>query len=251
MLRPYILVAPTGARRCKDDHPKLPIQMDEIIQTAADCFAAGADGLHLHVRDATGQHTLDAGIYRETLAELRKHVPDMDLQITTEAAGLFDVPTQLACLEGVKPAWASISVREIARDLTLADHIYGVCAENGTRVQHIIYDVADLALLTDWQSRRIVRQGQDGMIFVLGRYTTGQVSNPSDMAPFLHALVNKGKWMACAFGKNEHACLLAAAQHGGDVRVGFENNLQSQDGAQFADNAASLRALARALDHEP
>jgi len=247
MPRPYILVAPTGARRSKEDHPVLPIKTDEIIQTAKDCSAVGAQGLHLHVRDARGHHTLDPGIYRETLAELAQHVPDMDVQITTEAASKFDVPTQLACLDGVKPSWASISVREIARDPTLADRVYGTCAQNGTRVQHILYDVADVALLTDWQSRGIVRPDQNDVIFVLGRYTTGQVSSPADLALFLDAFGGGGKWMVCAFGQNEHACLQAAARLGGDVRVGFENNLWSADGTVFADNAASVLALSQSI----
>ncbi len=221
--------------------------MDEIVQTAKACFAAGAQGLHLHVRDAAGQHTLDPGIYRETLLELGKNVPDMDLQITTEAAGVFDVPTQLACLEGVKPAWASISIKEIARDPTLADGVYGTCAQNETRVQHILYDLTDLALLADWQSRGIVRPGQEDAIFVLGCYTKGQMSDPSDLVPFVDAFAGDGKWMVCAFGQNEHACLLAAARRGGDVRVGFENSLQSENGVQFKDNTASVRALSQAL----
>ncbi|MCF2872975.1 3-keto-5-aminohexanoate cleavage protein [Octadecabacter sp. G9-8] len=251
MQTPYILVAPTGARRTKQDHPNLPIQMDEIIQSAAACFAAGAHGLHLHVRDDAGQHTLDPGIYRETLAELETHLPDMGVQITTEAAGVFDVATQLACLDGVKPRWASISVREIARDPALADRVYGTCVDNGTKVQHILYDVADVALLADWHSRGIVRADQTSVIFVLGRYTTGQVSHPSDLTPFLETFENRGPWMVCAFGQNEHACLHAAAQHGGDLRVGFENNLLDGHGAQFTDNAASVNALADTLKAAP
>jgi len=146
-ISPYILVAPTGARRGRRDHSELPVSMDQIVGVARACFAVGADGLHLHVRDAEGRHSLDGGLYLETIAELRQAVPKMDIQITTEAAGVFDVPAQFACLEQVRPEWASISVREISRSPEWADRVYGLCSDQGTRVQHILYDAEDAALL--------------------------------------------------------------------------------------------------------
>ena len=243
--RPYILVAPNGARRGRQDHPTLPVDTDAIVATAQACFAAGAQGLHLHVRDAEGRHSLDAGRYREVLDELRRAVPRMDVQITTEAAGIYDVQAQLDCLEAVRPSWASISVREIARSPELADRVYGVCAAQGTRVQHILYDADDAALLALWRSQGIVRPEQNERLFVLGRYASGQVSRPGDLEQFMPA---SAPWMVCAFGPQEHACLLAAAARGGDVRVGFENGLTDADGTPWADNAASVAALVKALE---
>jgi len=242
------MVAPNGARRTKVDHAALPMDVAETVQTAVACHAVGATALHLHVRDDMGQHSLDAGRYIETLAELSTALPHMPVQITTEAAGLFDVPAQLACLTVVKAKWASISVREIARSPDLADAVYGTCAENGTKVQHILYGTDDIALLADWQSQSIVRPSQTDSIFVLGRYTKGQMSAPEDLQPFLDANRSDGDWMVCAFGQNEHQCLAHAAALGGDLRVGFENNITDTDGTPFADNAASVAGLCRLLE---
>lgn len=248
MPKPFIMVAPNGARRTRAEHPALPVTTAQIIQTAIACHTAGADGLHLHVRDNEGVHTLDAGRYLEALDGLSSALPDMPVQITTEAAGLFDVEAQLACLGAVKPSWASISLREIARTPALADRVYGTCAANGTKLQHIVYDPSDMALLRDWLSCGIVRSDQTDMIFVLGRYTDGQTSAPSDLRPFLQANNNDARWMACAFGQNEHACLIEAAQHGGDLRVGFENNMLDKDGRPYPDNAASVHAVCAKLN---
>lgn len=244
---PFVMVAPNGARRTRADHPALPVTLDETVGTARACHAAGADGLHLHVRDAAGQHSLDAGRYREALSELGRAAPGLAVQITTEAGGLYDVAAQLTCLEAVAPEWASVSVREIARAPELADRVYGACAAQGTRVQHILYDTADLALLRGWQARGLVRHDQTDLLFVLGRYSTGQVSQPSDLGPFLDALPRGSSWMACAFGAAEHACLREAARRGGAVRVGFENSLTDETGMTWADNAASVAALRRSL----
>ncbi|MBU2944914.1 3-keto-5-aminohexanoate cleavage protein [Shimia thalassica] len=247
MTQPYILVAPNGARRGHDDHIALPVTTQEIVETATACQLAGANGLHLHVRDADGQHSLDGGRYLETLAALEDAVSELDLQITTEAAGVFDVASQLDCLKHVKPAWASISVREIDRSPELADHVYGLCAEQGTRVQHILYDAKDAALLDHWRANGTVRQAQSDRLFVLGRYATGQRSTPADLDPFLTGGLPTSPWMICAFGPDEHACLTRAATLGGDIRVGFENSLTNASGTPWKDNAASVSALVQQL----
>ena len=58
MTRPFIMIAPIGARRTKVDHPALPIKQPEILAEAEACHAASADALHLHVRHATGAQAL-------------------------------------------------------------------------------------------------------------------------------------------------------------------------------------------------
>ncbi|WP_298848567.1 3-keto-5-aminohexanoate cleavage protein [uncultured Ruegeria sp.] len=242
--RPYILVAPNGARRSRRDHPALPVTTDEIVRAARNCHAASANGVHLHVRDADGNHTLDAGLYGETLAELQRAVPEMDVQITTEAAGVFDVPSQFECLQQVQPEWASISVREIARDSDLVPRVYALCADQGTRVQHILYDMEDVRLLENWQAEGVVKADQTDRLLVLGRYSDGQQSVPSDLDVFPSSPHN---WMVCAFGAQEHVCLAETARRGGDVRVGFENSLTAPDGTSWADNAASVAALVETL----
>lgn len=241
---PYVLVAPNGARRQQSDHHAIPVTTDEIVATARSCRAAGADGLHLHIRDDDGSHSLDAGRYRETLVELTRTVPDLEIQITTEAAGIFDVSAQYECLRQVRPEWASIAVREIARAPELVDRVYALCADQGTRVQHILYDTADAELLLDWQARDVVRPGQIDRLLVLGRYSTGQESRPEDLDAFPGG---SSPWMVCAFGRREHDCLLAAARRGADLRVGFENSLMNADGDIWPDNAASVAALVARL----
>ena len=85
---PKLMVAPNGARRTKQDHPAIPVTLEETFATAQKCYAAGAESIHFHLRDADQQHLLDAGLYKEGLAELHRLLPEMHLQITTEAVGL-------------------------------------------------------------------------------------------------------------------------------------------------------------------
>jgi uncharacterized protein (DUF849 family) len=244
-MKPYKLtVAPNGARLQKTDHPALPVSISQTVQAAITCHAVGADEIHLHVRNLDGSHSLDAGHYREAIGELSVVVPNMSVQITTESAGVFDVAAQLECLQKLRPRSASISVREMARDVDLAQRAYDTCADAGTQVQHILYSPECVTQLLAWRDDGVVHGVQNDVIFVLGHYNPPVLAVPDHLDVFLTAIQGHNlNWSACAFGKNEHACLSHAIARGGDIRIGFENNHQSGDGHPFADNAASITAF--------
>ena len=107
------MVAPNGARLKKTDHPAIPVTIPEIVETAQACLAAGADGIHAHIRNERGEHVLDAGIYRELLGELVRTVPAMYHQITTEAVGRYSPGQQIALVRDLKPKAVSIALREM------------------------------------------------------------------------------------------------------------------------------------------
>jgi uncharacterized protein (DUF849 family) len=72
---PLILaVAPNGAYKTQTDHAALPVTTDEIARTAAQCCEVGASMIHLHVRDAHGNHTLDPDLYRSATAAIQRAV---------------------------------------------------------------------------------------------------------------------------------------------------------------------------------
>lgn len=245
------MVAPNGARRGHRDHPALPVTIEEIVATSAACQLAGANGLHLHICDDEGQHMLDPGRYLETLAALKDAAPELDIQVTTEAAGVFDVSAKSDCLRGVRPGWASISVRGIARDPNAADEVYGQCEAQGTRVQHILYDAKDAALLARWQMEGVVRSTQVDRLLVLGRYADSRKYLRTDIVPLIRNGPLTSPWMVCAFGPLEHTCLAHVAALGGELRVEFENSLTDTSGIPWTDNASSVAALIKQLPGVP
>ncbi|KAE9632487.1 3-keto-5-aminohexanoate cleavage protein [Parasedimentitalea maritima] len=239
-----LTVAPNGARRGRDDHPELPVTQDQIVATSVACKAAGAHGIHLHVRDAAGAHTLDAEHYHDAKAAVAEAAPGLAIQITTESAGLFNVAEQLDCLKALRPASASIALREMSRDPDMAAQAYALCAEAGTQVQHILYGPSCIELLRRWYADGTVPNTMRDVIFVLGQYVPEVLAQPQDLQPFLAATDDLNlNWTVCAFGRHEQACLLAAIAAGGDVRIGFENNMETPSGDLLSDNAASVAAL--------
>lgn len=245
-----LIAAPNGARRTKADHPNLPMTPSEIAAEAVRCRDAGASVLHLHVRDDTGAHSLDAGLYREAMAAVRDAVgADLILQPTTEAVGRYSPDKQMAVIRELAPEAVSVALREIlteGADDTPAREFFAWLRERRVWAQIILYDVADIERFIALRETGLFVVARPSLLLVLGRYTEGQRSDPADLDPMLAALAPvraEVSWAVCAFGAKENACMRHAIAEGGDVRVGFENNLLLPDG-QKADYTADLVACA-------
>jgi len=250
MALPPIMVAPNGARRNKADHQSLPISIEEIVEAAEACWKAGAGAIHAHVRDEAGGHTLDAGLYGELITALASRVPQMAIQISTEAVGIYSPSEQMQLVRTLRPRAISAAIRELVPDAAgeaEAARFYGWCRDEQIHVQHILYDASDVSRLGQLMSNGVIPAGQPSVIYVLGRYSTNQESTPGDLGPFLRAaaaLPQQLDWMVCAFGRNETHCLEAAMRAGGKVRVGFENSLWNADGMLAASNAERVAEVA-------
>ena len=245
-----LIVAPNGARKTKSDHPQVPIGPDEIAATAKACCDAGAAMIHLHVRDRDGKHTLDVEAYRAATAAIRQAIGDrLVVQATTEAVGIYAPAQQMAMVRGLKPEAVSLSIRELVPDAAAepaAADFFGWLAREHIAPHYILYSADEVTRLRDLCRRGIVPQSRPFALYVLGRYTAGQRSEPADLLPFLAAAASDALWSVCAFGPRESACIVAAAALGGHVRVGFENNLNLADGRVAPDNAALVAQAARA-----
>ena len=245
-----VIVAPTGARRGKRDHPAIPLTPDEIGREAARCREAGAAMIHLHVRDADGRHSLDPDLYREAIAAVRQQAgEDLIVQVTTEAVGVYSPAEQMAAMRALDPEAFSAAVRELVPDAASepeAARFFQEQAERDVLVQHILYDAEDVKRFADLVARGVIPTRRASALFVLGRYTPGQQSSPGDLLPFLAEWRLPIPWALCAFGRLEAACAVTAACLGGHVRVGFENNLQLPDGTIASDNAALVRGFSQA-----
>lgn len=252
---PLVLaVAPNGARKTRQDHPALPITPADLARCAAACCDAGASMLHLHVRNAEGTHSLATEDYRPAIDAVRRAVGDsLVLQLTSEAAGIYTAAQQMAMVRELKPEAVSVALKEIVPDRNSEREgaaFFAWAHREQIIAQHILYSADDVARYIEFRRRGLIPAGRHWVLFVLGRYASGQRSHPSDLLPFLaswHAAsdVTQGvRWAMCAFGMREIECALSAAALGGDVRIGFENNLALPDGRVAHDNAELLRCFA-------
>lgn len=251
------MVAPNGARRTKSDHPALPVTIPEIVETAIDCHAAGAGGLHAHVRDKNQDHVLDAGLYLELISELNSRAPNLQVQITTEAVGKYTPVQQRALVNQVRPESVSVALSEMTSDLEAelgaVRNFYHDQRPAGTMVQHILYAADEIAAYSAYVGRGIIPDEPPQFLFVLGRHTKDQQSDSDDLKPFLKALSDhniSADWAVCAFGQNETECLRAGFRANGKARVGFENSIWMSNGQVAVNNADRVAELQQILKNE-
>lgn len=257
-----IMVAPNGARKGHAEHPNLPLTADALAIDARACQAAGAQAIHMHVRDENGRHTLDASRYLAAMECVRRTTgPEFVIQITTEAVGMFKPHEQIAVVRTVKPEAVSIATKELIPDAASeadAATLYRWAHEQRIAVQHIVYAATEFDHLLDLIGRGIIPGKRHSVIFPLGRYATDQESDPAELAPFVAKVRDSGgaarfDWWVCAFGASETASLVAAAAMGGHCRIGFENSFFNADGTRAESNAERVSDLRGALSgiHRP
>jgi 3-keto-5-aminohexanoate cleavage enzyme len=251
--RVVLAVAPNGGRKTKADHPTLPLTADELARTAAECLERGAAMIHLHVRDAEGQHCLDPEAYRATIARICQEVGDrLVLQITSESLGRYSPAEQRAAVLKTNPEAVSLALRELApeppdeRDFCV---FLGKLKQMRVWPQIILYTPSDAERLGAMVKQGLIPFDKLSVLYVLGRFALTRTGLPRDLLPFLAPDMPRfHSWSVCAFGRRETACVTAAALLGGHARVGFENNFALPDGARAESNADLVGAAARALE---
>lgn len=243
-----ITVAPNGAYKQRTDHAALPMTSAELGQTAKQCLDAGAAMVHMHIRDAQGRHSLDVQGYRDAQQAVKAAVGDeLIIQVTSEAARVYQAPEQIAMVTALKPEAVSVGLREVDQpEIGEAglSRFFGWLAQERVMTQVIVYDVTDLQRWQALRARGVIPDAPWSLLFVLGRYSVGQTSEPKDLLPFVLAHTGTEPWSMCAFGAGEHACATTAVALGGHARVGFENNLLLNNGQIAPDNAALVRQVA-------
>lgn len=243
-----VTVAPNGAYKTHEQHPAVPITPETLADTAKACLDVGAAMIHMHVRRPDGRHLLDAQAYKDATAAVRRAVgQSLVVQITTEAAQVYEPPAQMAVVRETRPEAVSVGLRELFKpEVAEADlkAFFSWLVQERVMTQVILYDEQDVANWQQLRERDVIPEGPWFLLFVLGRYTAGQTSSPTDLLPFLARHDGRYPWAMCAFGPQENACAITAAGLGGHVRVGFENNLFLKDGRTAPDNAALVAQVA-------
>jgi 3-keto-5-aminohexanoate cleavage enzyme len=237
-----VICAPNGARIGKTEHDSVPLTAPELADCAESLVDCGVSVLHLHVRDNSGRHTLDAQRYREALASIRERVGDrLILQVTTEAVGLYNRQQQMALVRELRPEAVSLALRELCPDpesVAEASRFFHAIRRAGCWPQYILYSPAEVARFEAMRKDGVFGEDRPFALFVLGRYSDSLTGEPAELDGFLEACQPvEFPWAVCCFGPHEAAAISRAATLGGHARIGFENNRVLPDGEIAANNA--------------
>jgi uncharacterized protein (DUF849 family) len=229
-----VIQACLNGGRGRDDHPGVPVLLDELVRSASACAEAGASSLHVHPRDATGRETLDPALV-DTAAGALRAASGLPVGVTTGAWIEPDPERRRTLVAGWSvPDFASVNLYEpgfAGVMWALLDDDIGI--EAGIETEADVERLAGSGLAG--RVMRVLVEVVDSEPEEAARHALAIDRALDDMgvgAPRLHHGVGRATWAVVAQG----------ARLGREVRVGFEDVRTLPGGQPAPDNAALVRA---------
>ena len=244
-----ITVAGVGAETTKDAQPGLPVTAAEIGADAARCREAGAAMYHLHVRDAEANPTQAREVFAAAIEAIRERT-DIIVQTSTGGAMGMTADERLQPLE-LGPEMASLTTGTanfgddvFFNDTALMSEFYQRMQKKGVRPEFEIFEAGQI----DNALKLVKKYGPAGPLlhwdFVLG--VPGSMSGEPRNLMFLVDRIPEGStWTCTGIGRWHMPVTMTALALGGNVRLGFEDNIFLHKGVLAKENAELVGRVAR------
>jgi uncharacterized protein (DUF849 family) len=251
-----ITAAPTGAESDKASVPALPVTLDELVSTAKECQAAGAAVIHVHIRDARAQPTLDLGRLTETVRAIRT-ATDLIVQLSTGGAVTDSFERRLAVLDAGPDACSlTCGTVNFGDDVFLnpwpfVRELYALTRERGVVPEFELFDLGHVATLHRLLDELGAPHGGHVHCDLVMGVPGGMPGNAATLVQAVSALPAGATWSATGIGRSSLPVILAALSAGGHLRVGMEDTVTFARGrpvtrnAELVERAATLAELAQ------
>jgi len=238
MRKVIIAVGVIGTRPTKEMNPAVPYTPIEIAEAAVDCCRAGAASVHLHVRDPkTGSPEVKSPglrmeLFREVMDRIRQKC-EMIINLSTGGAGLTgpDIDEQRFQAVTLRPDIGSLHVNPEWIELGATRmREYGVKPELET------FTVEDVKRAVEFQQKGILDKNATFQ-FNLGT-PKGVGATPENLLLMRKELSEGAIWSTMVMDRVQQIPLIAMGMVlGGQVRVGFEDNMYLKEGVLAKSNA--------------
>ena len=245
-----ITLAPTGAEHQKADLPQLPTTTEELVETARRCEAAGAALIHIHVRDADHQPTLDPVLLKERVDAVRE-ATDLIVQLSTGGSVHDPLQARLRVLDA-NPDSCSLTcgTTNFGDDVFLnpwpfMSELYVLAQEREVVPEFEIFDVSQMyALQRLLDTHGLPYRGTVHLDIVLG--VPGALPATATALHAALAVMPEAvtSWSATGIGRGHLPILAAALAAGGHARVGMEDNVVFARGQVVGHNAELVERAA-------
>lgn len=251
-----ITVAPTGPLTTRKEHPAVPLSPAEIGSAVAEAAEAGAAVAHVHARDEDELPTADPAVYAEIAREIRDRC-DIVVQASTgvglgvpwqERLGIVDSGEVDVTMATLNPASMTFANGTFDNPPEFVEKLARAMHERDLHPELEVYDFGHVALCMDLVEQGLIREPLQ-FSFVMG--VRGGMPGDPALLPMLRSMLPEGAvWQAIGIGRAQLPLSLAALALGGNIRVGFEDNVYFDRGrladsnAQFVRRAVELAQVA-------
>jgi 3-keto-5-aminohexanoate cleavage enzyme len=246
-----ITVAPTGAELAKSDFPQLPTTLEELVETAKSCEAAGAAMIHLHIRDSEHQPTLDHG-YLSAAVEALRDATTLVIQLSTGGSVHDPLEQRLTVLDA-EPDSCSLTcgTTNFGDDMFLnpwgfMSDLYVQAQEREVVPEFELFDLGHVASLSRLVDKHgLPFGGKVHVDFVTG-VPGGMPGSPAALLAGVAMLPPEvTSWSATGIGRSHLPVAAAALAAGGHLRVGMEDNVVFARGVPVEHNSQLVERAAQ------
>ena len=239
-----ITAALTGSRPTKEMNPAVPYSPKEIIEAALDSHKAGAAIAHIHLRDPkTGQPDFKIELFNEVLDGIRQQ-SDMIVNLTT--SGLFldgpDVTTERLQPVSLKPDLCSFDLgsinfqdRVFINPPDWAEAAAKCMKENGVKPEIEAFDVGHIYQACDLIQKGLIDHPPYFQLCMGVKW--GMEASPENLLFMKSKLPSNAQWSVLGVGKDQLPMITMGILLGGNIRVGFEDNIYLRKGVLASSNA--------------
>jgi uncharacterized protein (DUF849 family) len=246
-----ITVAPTGPLTTRENHPGLPVTPQQIGEAVAEAAAAGAAVAHVHARGPDERPTADPAIYAEIAREIKSRCDivvqastgvglDVSCEDRVEIISSGEVDVTMATLN---PASMTFGPGTFSNPPWFVERLAELMKERGMQPELELYDFGHVGLCLDLVKRGLVSEPLQ-FSFVMG-VRGGMPGDPALLPTLISMLPEGSVWQAIGVGRAQLPLSFAALALGGNIRVGFEDNVYFHKGRLAESNAQFVR---RAVD---
>ncbi len=225
----------------REDHPDVPVTLEQIVADAIACQIAGAASIHVHPRrPADGAESLAPDVHDAVVAAIREAAPRLEISCSTqEDIDLGAAPDRIAAVRAWTrpPDAVSLNLSEAG-----SVELGGALVEKGIGIEAGIFTLedADALLAAPWahQVRRVlvevIFEHEDRAAVDLARAIDERVA----------VLGRPRLWHGDA--RASWAVVDAGLAAGRDVRVGLEDAIVGRDGGPAPSNPEQVAEIVAA-----
>lgn len=245
-----ITAAICGAEVTKEQNPAVPYTVEEIVREAKSAVDAGAAIVHLHVREDDGTPTQSKARFKECIDAIYKVCPDVIIIPSTGGAVGMTAEERLQPTE-LMPEMATLDCGtcnfgdEVFENTMPMMRAFGKrMMENNIKPEYECFEMGHLDTVLNMARKGQVPGAPMQFNFVLGvpGCTPATVQN---LAWLVNAIPAGSTWTATGIGRNAFTLAAAAIVMGGNVRVGFEDNLNIERGVLAKSNGELVAKIVR------
>jgi 3-keto-5-aminohexanoate cleavage enzyme len=251
-----ITVAPTGSIPTQKDNPNLPITPEEIAEETRRSYEAGASLVHLHARNPdTGGPASDIAVFRAYLAAVRETCPIIT-QITTGggATTLGLTPEErLKPVEELRPDSASLNAGSMNFGRKLFPNTPDVIQLYAKRMKELkvmpefeIYDLSMIQNVDYWIRQAGILDTPYQFSFVMG-VMGGIPPTFRNLLALKESTPSDYNWQVIGIGRHQIPLGIMGVLLGGNIRVGFEDNIYLSKGVLAKSNAELVEKAVRII----